>query len=181
MQSNSRAPVLSATRTRVSCWIIGLLRHLEDLGQPPALRLRKRARLDDADDVARLRGVLLVVGVELRRAPDHLLVARVHLQRVHADDDRLLHRARDDDAAPPSPGAASGSEAGSASASATASTGCSSTGASAAFLRVRFGFSGAGSSAEASASTGVCASVSSSVFFFFRSATYRLSRLASRS
>src|SRR6266568_347842 len=105
MQSSSRAPVLSATRTRVSCWIIGmppfsLLGGLDDLGGPPALRLRARSRLDDADDVSGLGGVLLVVGVELRRAPDHLLVARVHLQRVDADDDRLLHRARDDDAAP---------------------------------------------------------------------------------
>src|SRR6476469_8996294 len=101
MQSSSRAPVLSATRTRDSCWITvsPLLRHLEDLGQAPALRLREGACLDDADDVARLRLVLLVVGVELLRAADHLLVLRVRLDRVDPDDDRLVHRRRDDDAA----------------------------------------------------------------------------------
>src|SRR6185503_748975 len=98
MQSNSRAPVLSATRTLDSCWIT-LLRHLEDLSEPPALRLRQRARLDDADDVAGLRLVLLVVGVELLRAPDDLLVLRVRLDRIDANDDRLVHRRRNDDAA----------------------------------------------------------------------------------
>src|SRR5262245_8707792 len=152
MQSSSRAPVLSATRTRVSCWITdGLLSRrscpmaaqarasqgrrersylqgtdatedaarrgtacpsgcemcgrrpslsdLEDLREPPALRLRERTRLDDADDVAGLRLVLLVVGVELLRAADHLLVLRVRLDRVDANDDRLVHRGRDDNAA----------------------------------------------------------------------------------
>src|SRR6476659_2431601 len=98
MHRISRAPVLSATRTLVSCWIT-LLRHLEDLGEAPALRLRERARLDDADEVAGLRLVLLVVRVELRRAADHLLVLRVRLDRVNPDDDRLVHRRRDDDAA----------------------------------------------------------------------------------
>src|SRR5918996_3323605 len=106
MQSSSRAPVLSATRSLDSCWINGhlpcrpsSLRGLHDLGEAPVLRLRKRSRLDDADDVPDLRLVLLVVRVELRRAPDHLLVARVELDRVDLDDDRLVHRARDDDAA----------------------------------------------------------------------------------
>src|SRR5205085_2487323 len=77
-----------------------LLRGLHDLVQAPVLRLRERARLDDAHDVADLRGVLLVVRVELRRAANDLLVARVGLDRVDLDDDRLVHRARDDDAAP---------------------------------------------------------------------------------
>src|SRR5919108_2896843 len=99
MQSSSRAPVLSATRRRDSCWIIGLPRRLHDLGQSPVLRLRERARLDDADDVADLRLVALVVRVELRRAANDLLVARVRLDRVHLHHDRLVHRARDDDAA----------------------------------------------------------------------------------
>src|SRR5205823_12850460 len=58
----------------------------------------QRTRLDDADRVADLRLVLLVVGVELRRPPDDLLVARMRLHRVDPDDDRLVHRARDDDA-----------------------------------------------------------------------------------
>src|SRR6266516_1638259 len=101
MQSSVRAPVLSATRTRVSCWIIGpsLLRDLEDLGQAPVLHLGERTRLDDADGVADLGLILLVVGVQLARPSDDLLVARVRLQRLDADDDRLVHRARDDDAA----------------------------------------------------------------------------------
>src|SRR3954466_8838314 len=99
MHRSSRAPVLSATRTLVSCWIMRSPGHLEDLGEPPALQLRQRPRLDDADEVAGLRLVLLVVCVELRRAADHLLVLRVRLDRVPADDDRFVHRRRDDDAA----------------------------------------------------------------------------------
>src|SRR6185437_1019970 len=78
-----------------------LLRGLHDFGEAPVLRLRERTRLDDAHDVADLRGVLLVVRVELRRTPDDLLVARVRLDRVDLDDDRLVHRARDDDASAP--------------------------------------------------------------------------------
>src|SRR6266540_3923201 len=85
MQSSSRAPVLSATRS---------------------LRLRERAHLDDADHVADVRLVLLVVRVELLRAADHLLVARVQLDHVDLDDDRLVHRVRDDDAAALLPAAA---------------------------------------------------------------------------
>src|ERR687896_1795882 len=98
MQSSSRAPVLSATLSRDSCWIIGLLRLLDDLGEAPVLQLRERSRLDDADDVADLGRVGLVVRVELRRAADDLLVPPVRLDRVDLDDDRLVHRGRDDDA-----------------------------------------------------------------------------------
>src|SRR6266542_2855275 len=103
MQSSSRAPVLSATRSLDSCWITespALFRGLQDLDEPPVLALRQRPRLDDADDVADLRLVLLVVRMELRRAADHLLVAPVRLHRVDLDDDRLVHRVGDDDAAP---------------------------------------------------------------------------------
>src|SRR6478672_11585390 len=100
MQSSSRAPVLSATLRRVSCWIISPLpRLLHDLGEAPVLRLRDRARLDDTDDVADAGGVLLVVRVELAGAPDDLLVLRVQLRHVDLDDDRLLALVRDDDAA----------------------------------------------------------------------------------
>src|SRR5919108_5443049 len=101
MQRISRAPVLSATRRRDSCWITygPSLCDLKHLGEAPLLRLRERAGLDDADDVAHLRLVALVVGVELRRTADDLLVARVRLDRVDLDDDRLVHRARDHDAA----------------------------------------------------------------------------------
>src|SRR5215210_9530226 len=98
MQRISRAPGLSATRSLLSCWImlLGLLQHC---GQAPVRRLAQRSRLDDADEVAHLGGVLLVVGMELRRAADDLLVARVRLDRVDLDHDRLVHRARNDDAA----------------------------------------------------------------------------------
>src|SRR5918994_6945037 len=72
---------------------------LDDLRQSPALRLRERTRLDDADNIPRLGLVLLVVRVELLRAANDLLVARVRLHDVDADDDRLVHRRRDDDAA----------------------------------------------------------------------------------
>src|SRR5207302_5967111 len=77
----------------------GSLGRFHHLGEPPALRARERPRLDDPDDVADVRLVALVVRVELPRAPDDLLVARVHLQGLDAHDDRLVHRARDDDAA----------------------------------------------------------------------------------
>src|SRR5829696_10463714 len=100
MQRSSRAPVLSATRRRDSCWITvsprHSLGHLDDLGEPPVLRLRERARLHDLDDIADLGRVLLVVGVELLRAPDDLLVLRVRLDRVDLDHDRLVALVRDD-------------------------------------------------------------------------------------
>src|SRR5919201_96506 len=118
MQRISRAPVLSATRSRDSCWITdGLLQcgprptghrtcgrwssfsDLQDLGEAPVLRLRQRPRLDDADDVADVRLVLLVVRVELGRPADDLLVLRVCLHRVDTDDDRLVHGIGDDDPA----------------------------------------------------------------------------------
>src|SRR5205823_11121741 len=101
MQRISRAPVLSAILRRDSCWIIESPRSpggLHDLGQAPALRLGQRTRLDDADDVADLRLVLLVVRMELDAAPDDLLVALVRADQLDLDDDRLVHRARDDDA-----------------------------------------------------------------------------------
>src|SRR5579884_2098259 len=153
MQSSSRAPVLSATRRRDSCWIIerhlpcnscagtarteqrkdaGSVRgykprtrprtrrcdssqpypacegrggcrsfsDLDDLGEAPALRPRQRPRLDDADGVADVRRVLLVVRVELHAAPDHLLVLGMRLDQVDLDDDRLVALVGDDDAAP---------------------------------------------------------------------------------
>src|SRR5437763_12023007 len=99
MQSSSRAPVLSATLRRVSCWIIPLSRLLHDLREAPALRLRQRPRLDDADGVAHSGGVLLVVRVELDGAGDDLLVLRVRLDHVDLDDDRLVALVGDDDAA----------------------------------------------------------------------------------
>src|SRR5437764_12233215 len=77
---------------------ITLLSLLEDLGQAPVLRLAQRPGLDDADEVADLGGVLLVVSVELARAANDLLVPRVRLEGVDLDHDGLVHGARDDDA-----------------------------------------------------------------------------------
>src|SRR5262245_36114134 len=101
MQRSSRAPVLSATLSLVSCWITrahpseSSLRGLHDLGEPPALRLRDRTGLDDPDDVADVRLVRLVVRMERVRPPHDLLVLPVRLQRVDLDHDRLVHRVRD--------------------------------------------------------------------------------------
>src|SRR5215212_7001944 len=101
MQSSSRAPVLSATLSLDSCWIIGRLPCLlHDLREAPVLRPRQRPRLDDPDGVARAGLVALVVRVELHRAPDDLLVLGMQLDHVDLDDDRLVALVGDDDAAP---------------------------------------------------------------------------------
>src|SRR3989337_602733 len=98
MQRSSRAPVLSATRRRDSCWITGppSLCGLDDLLQTPALHPRQRPRLDDPHDVPHLRLVPLVVRVELRAPANDLLVPRVHLHDIDADDDRLVRGGGDD-------------------------------------------------------------------------------------
>src|SRR5687767_8731171 len=99
MQRISRAPELSATLSLDSCWIIAcLLRPLEDLDQAPVLGLRHRARLDQADGVARPGLVALVMGVEHLRAADHLLVGRVAPGALDPDGDRLVALVGDDDA-----------------------------------------------------------------------------------
>src|SRR5918992_1459886 len=77
---------------------IALLRLLHDLGEPPGLRLRQRARLDDPDDVADVGRVLGVVRVEAPGTSHHLLVLAVSFHGLYLDDDRLVHRIRDDDA-----------------------------------------------------------------------------------
>src|SRR5205085_9733014 len=86
-------------RRRVGAILAGSLRRLQDFREAPVLRLRERPGLDDADEVADVRLVLLVVGVELDRAPDDFLIARVRLHGVALDDDRLVHRVGNDDAA----------------------------------------------------------------------------------
>ena len=55
---------------------------------------RATAGLDDADDVADLGRVLLVVRVELLRPPHDLLVDGMGPGGLDAYDDRLVHRAR---------------------------------------------------------------------------------------
>src|SRR5580765_239543 len=98
MQRISRAPVLSATLSLVSCWIM-LFSLLHDLGEAPALGLRERPRLDHADDVADPGRVALVVRVQLARAPDDLLVLGVDPDGLNLDDDRLVALVGDDHAA----------------------------------------------------------------------------------
>src|ERR1700744_4671252 len=98
MQSSSRAPELSATLRRDSCWIICLPRLLDDVDQTPTLGLRKRSGLDDADHVALAGLVALIVSVQRARAADDLLVSRVTTGDVAADGDRLVAFVGDDDA-----------------------------------------------------------------------------------
>src|SRR6185312_5628583 len=98
MQSSSRAPELSATLSRDSCWIIWLSRLLDDVDQTPTLGLRQRAGLADPDHVPLAGLVALVVRVQRARAADDLLVGRVPAGDVDADGDRLVAFVGDDDA-----------------------------------------------------------------------------------
>src|SRR3954454_17704975 len=125
MQRISFAPVLSATLSRDSCWIIGsspgcragsqargrlslaellsgsgrtpggLLGLLEDLDDAPALRRGQRPGLLDADPVTHTALVLLVVRLELAGPPQHLAVEPVLDAVLDGDDDRLLHLVAD--------------------------------------------------------------------------------------
>src|ERR1700693_492350 len=90
MQSNSRAPLLSATLSTDSCWIMSA-RLLQNFGDTPARLLGDRARLDDAHAVANSAHVLLVVHLEAPRMTDDLLVERVGLEDLHHHDHGLLH------------------------------------------------------------------------------------------
>src|SRR3954453_14398829 len=122
MQRISLAPVLSATLSRDSCWIIGispgcragsgplsagqpcrtvgwgLLGLLEDLHDAPALGGGQRPGLHDQDAVADAAVVLLVVGLELRRTPQPLAVQRVLDAVLDRDHDGLVHLVADDEA-----------------------------------------------------------------------------------
>src|SRR2546430_638142 len=107
MHRTSLAPLLSATLSRVSCWITssapaasqraagpGSLRSLgplQDLDDPPALLLRLRTGLLDADAVADVEVVALVVHEELGRALHRLAVQRVRLPLDHGHDGRAFH------------------------------------------------------------------------------------------
>src|SRR5262249_29012950 len=112
LRARLRTPPGAALQRARECEMRGgppsLLGRLDDLHELPVLRLGERPRLDDADDVADVRAVLLVERVELDAVADDLLVARVRLDRVDLDDDRLVHRVRDDDAAALLPAAAFG-------------------------------------------------------------------------
>src|SRR5215218_3082098 len=97
MQRISRAPLLSATLSLDSCWIIPLPRLLHHVDQAPALGLGERPGLDHADHVTLAGLVALVVGVQLGRAADDLLVGAVTAGDVDADGDRFVSLAGDDD------------------------------------------------------------------------------------
>src|SRR6185312_6915261 len=102
LRMRPRTPRCDGLQAQPECEWCGWWRSLSCLHhfcQPPALGGRQRACLDDADDVADLRGVLLVVRVELDAPADDLLVPLVRRDQVDLDDDRLVHRVRDDDAA----------------------------------------------------------------------------------
>src|SRR5262245_27418445 len=113
MQRITFAPVLSATLSRDSCWIIGsspgcragsrappagqrtsslaerswLLGLLEDLDDTPALGGGQRAGLRDPHAVADAALVGLVVHLELAGAPQDLAVQRVLDAVLDGDDD----------------------------------------------------------------------------------------------
>src|SRR5687767_10164244 len=100
MQRTVLAPELSATLRRLSCWIIASPGPFEDFDDPPPLQLREGTGLLDTHAVALLEVVDLVVGVELGRALECLLVAPVPDALDDRHDDRLVHLRGDDRAVP---------------------------------------------------------------------------------
>src|SRR5918995_1366534 len=116
MQRSSLAPVLSATRSRDSCWIMSMtpgcragshpwaslaersLGLFEDLDDAPPLRRREWTGLHQEHAVAGDGGVLLVVGLELVGPADDLAVQRVLEAVLDGHDDRLVHLVADDEA-----------------------------------------------------------------------------------
>src|SRR5690349_164662 len=95
------APVLSATLSRDSCWImcpVLLLRLLDDLHHAPALGRAERAGLHQEHTVADAALVGLVMGLEARRAAQHLAVERVLDAVLDGDDHGLVHLVADDQA-----------------------------------------------------------------------------------
>src|SRR3546814_9876623 len=89
MTWTSRAPLLSATDRKLSCWIMAVLSRsagrsrgtgLQNLDEAEALGCRQRARLDDRHHVAFLRLVALIVRTQLGRTAQHLAVQRMTLR-----------------------------------------------------------------------------------------------------
>src|SRR3954451_15958466 len=75
-----------------SAFLLGLL---QDLDQPPPLGGRRRPGLHDLHAVTDAGDVLLVVGLQLARAPDDLAVEAVLHAVLDLDDDGLLHLVAD--------------------------------------------------------------------------------------
>src|SRR6266705_331857 len=108
MHRTSLAPVLSATRHRVSCWITALLLLglFEDLDDPPPFGLGDGTCLDDPDQVADMGTARLVVRLQPGRAADDLPVHRVSDLSRDPHHHRPLHGFGDDQAGadlPPPP------------------------------------------------------------------------------
>src|SRR6478672_13697116 len=92
------APVLSATLSRDSCWIICpvlLLRLLDDLHHAPALGRAERAGLHQEHAVTDATLVGLVVGLEPHRTPQDLAVERVLYSVRDGDHHGLVHLVAD--------------------------------------------------------------------------------------
>src|SRR5919112_1048966 len=120
MHKISLAPVLSATRSRDSCWITSTpsrasrscagppgsssaltagsrsLCLLENLDQPPALGRRQRAGFHQQHPVSDSRGVRLVMRFYLGGGSHHLAVQGVLLTVLKRHHNGLVHLVRDD-------------------------------------------------------------------------------------
>src|SRR5689334_4205026 len=94
------APELSATLRRLSCWIIAAPGAFEAVDDPPPRQLRGGTGLLDADPVALLEVVDLVVGVEPGGPLEGLLVTPVADPVDDGHDHGLLHLGGDDGALP---------------------------------------------------------------------------------
>src|SRR3954469_13534523 len=104
MHSSSRAPVLSATRRRDSCWIMASLSLplagaclADDGGDEPVLFLAQRSALGDLDFVAHVAGIVFVVRLEALGPSHGALVERMLIVVLDSDDDGLLHLVADDE------------------------------------------------------------------------------------
>src|ERR1700710_172879 len=106
MQNTFLAPLLSAMSRTEVIWIMATASLLglrgvggidgarQRAGQAPALGLRHRTRLDDLDDVADLRRVVLVVHVILHAARQELMEPAVTDAADDRDGRRLVHGVR---------------------------------------------------------------------------------------
>src|SRR5438105_2706825 len=87
-----RAPVLSATSSLERICTINLFP--DDFDQAPPLQFAERPRFHDANGIAVLCFVLLVVRVKFLLLLDNLAEFRVRHAGDSADDDRFVHPAR---------------------------------------------------------------------------------------